>query len=580
MPAFLMSTDFRKSAPEPLAPAPFHVPESWRISLGNGLKIVVFEDKRLPLVSYRLAFLSGDAHDPPDHCGVTSALAAMVSEGTESYSSRELAEKIERLGASISVSSSDDFTILSASALSIYGSDILDLVQEMVLRPSFPEEELDLYRRNTIEHLKFQRSQPGFLAGEQTARLLYGKHPYGRVSPSPSDVEKLTRELLVEFHRKIFVPNNAVLIVVGDVARQEVVKDIDARFGDWPRGPVAKQAAPALPARGKRTLTIVDRPGSAQANIVISTIAIDRKSPDYFPFLVMNQVLGAGASSRVFMNLREEKGYTYGAYTRFDAKGLAGDFEATAEVRTAVTGDSLKEFFYELDRIRDEKVTEQELDDAKNFLAGVFPIRAETQEGLTGLIVTQNLYGLPDDYLQTYREKVNAVTVDEVERMAKKYIQLEKTAIVIVGDAEEILPQARSYADEIEVFDTDGNTKDLSSYGREAGETIDAGGEWNLNVDFQGQSVPVSLRIVQDGEHVSGSLETMLGTGEIAEGSVKGNKLTASARTEIQGEAVEFAISGKVDGNRISGTLSAPVVPEPLTFTGVRATADQAGVAN
>jgi len=580
MPAFLMSTDFRKSAPEPLAPAAFHVPGSFSTSLDSGLKLVVFEDKRLPLVSYRLAFLSGDANDPLDHFGVTSALAAMISEGTETYSSRELAEKIERLGASISVSSSDDFTILAASALSIYDDDILDLIQEMVLRPSFPEDELDLYRRNTIEHLKFQRSQPSFLAGEQTARLLYGEHPYARVSPSPSDIENLTRELLVEYHRKIFVPNNAVMIVVGDVDRDEVVKNISAHFGDWPRGPVAKPTFPALPKRSKRTLTIVDRPGSAQSNIVISGIAIDRNSPDYFPFLVMNQILGAGASSRVFMNLREEKGYTYGAYTRFDAKRLAGDLEATAEVRTAVTGDSLKEFFYELNRIRDEKVTEQELADAKNFLAGVFPIRAETQEGLTGLIVSQNLYGLPDDYLQTYREKVSAVTIDGVEQMAKTYIKPEKMAIVIVGDAEEMLPQVRSYAADIEIFDTDGNVKDINAYSREGTETIDAGGEWSLNVDFQGQSVPVSLKIVQDGESVSGSLETMLGTGKIAQGTVKGNKITASARTEIQGEAVEFSISGKVDGNNMSGTLSAPVVPEPLTFTGVRAAADQAGVAN
>ena len=576
-----MTTDFRKSAPEPLAPVAFKIPESFHTSLDNGLKLVVFEDKRLPLVSYRLAFLSGDASDPADHFGITSALAAMISEGTETYSSRELAEKIERLGASISVSSSDDFTVLAASALSIYDDDILDLIQEMILRPSFPEDELDLYRRNTIEHLKFQRSQPGFLAGEQTARLLYGPHPYARVGPSPSDVEKLTRDLLVEYHRKIFVPNNAVLIVVGDVDREEVVKNISARFGEWQRKPVAKQTFPALNGRTKRTLTIVDRPGSAQSNIVISKLAIDRKNPDYFPFLVMNQVLGAGASSRVFMNLREEKGYTYGAYTRFDAKAHAGDFEATAEVRTAVTGDSLKEFFYELNRISDEKVSEQELADAKNFLSGVFPIRAETQEGLTGLIVTQNLYGLPDDYLQTYRDKVNVVSVDDVAQIAKKYIEADKMVIVIVGDAEEMLPQVRLYADDIEVFDTDGNVKDLSGYGQQdSGQTIDVGGEWSLNVDFQGQSVPVSLKIVQNGESLSGRLETMLGTGEISEGSMKGNKLTASARTEIQGEAVEFSISGRVNGDNISGTLSAPVVPEPLTFTGVRDVGDQAGAAN
>jgi zinc protease len=173
----------------------------------------------------------------------------------------------------------------------------------------------------------------------------------------------------------------------------------------------------------------------------------------------MNQVLGAGASSRVFMNLREEKGYTYGAYTRFDSKKLAGNFEATAEVRTAVTGDSLKEFFYELNRIRDEMVSDEELADAKSFLTGVFPIRAETQEGLTGLISNQILYSLPTDYLQTYRDNINQITVDEVQRVANSYIRPEEFAIVIVGDAKGILPQAKGYADVVEILDAEGRPK-------------------------------------------------------------------------------------------------------------------------
>ena len=173
----------------------------------------------------------------------------------------------------------------------------------------------------------------------------------------------------------------------------------------------------------------------------------------------MNQVLGAGASSRVFMNLREEKGYTYGAYTRIDAKKQAGDFEATAEVRTSVTGDSLKEFFYELNRIRDEKVRPEELADAKSFLTGVFPIRAETQDGLAGLVANQVMYGLPDDYLQTYRENIDAVTLEDVQRVANAYIHPERLAMVIVGDADAILPQAKEYAEDIEVFDAEGKKK-------------------------------------------------------------------------------------------------------------------------
>ena len=566
-----MTQATRKTAPEPLAPIAFNTPSPFSTTLANGLRIVIFEDRRLPLVSYRLAFFSGDANEPSDFQGISTATASMLSEGTRNFSSRELAEKIERLGANISVSSSDDFTMVAASSLSLYNSELLDLVSEIVLLPSFPDSELDLYKRNTIEHLKFQRSQPGFLAGEQTARILYGEHPYAKTSPSPEDVEKLTRDALVDFHSRTYLPNNAIMIVVGDVDLEDAVADIDERFNRWQPGEITETKFAKFPVATETTLTIVDRPGSAQSNIVLANIAIDRKNPDYFPFLVMNQVLGAGASSRVFMNLREEKGYTYGAYTRFDAKRLGGDFEATAEVRTTVTGDSLKEFFYELNRIRDESVSEEELNDAKNFLIGVFPIRAETQEGLTNLIVSQYLHGLPEDYLQTYRDNVRAVTAADVKRVAEKYVQPEKISIVIVGDAAEILSQAESYSTGVEVFDTNGNRIDPDIYNVESdGQPADVSGSWALSIDFQGQQIPVSLNLTQTGDTASGRLETMLGNGEISSGRINGNKLSAAARTEIQGETVEFLINGTVNGDSMSGTLSAPIVPEPLAFTGSR----------
>ena len=451
-----------KSAPEPLAAVEFSVPGFFETKLDNGLRVVIIQDERLPLVSYRLAFNWGDANDPEGLVGVTSALASMLNEGTINYSSRQLADEIERLGASIGVHASDDFTIVAASTLSLYSTEILRLAAEMVRQPTFPEEELDLYRRNTVEHLKFQRSQPGFLAGEQTARLIYGEHPYARVAPSPADIEKLSKDDLRTTHDTAYIPNNAVLVAIGDVERDNILRQINDQFGGWQAGQLNVPGFADLPRRTKRTLTIVDRPGSAQANIVLANSGIKRNDPDYFSVLVMNQVLGAGASSRVFMNLREEKGYTYGAYTRLDAKRRGGDFEATAEVRTAVTGDSLKEFFYELDRIGDEKVPDNELADAKNFLTGVFPIRAETQEGITNLIVNQLLYDLPKDYLQTYRSNVEAVTADDVLSSAQKYVRPSEMAIVIVGDAKEILPQASPFADSVEVVDTDGNPVDLA----------------------------------------------------------------------------------------------------------------------
>ena len=566
-----MTTDLRKSVPPPLAPVAFDIPQPHHETLANGLRVVIFEDERLPLVSLRLAFDSGDINDPPKTIGAASAIASMLTEGTQEYTSFRLAEKIERLGASISSSASDDFTIVSASSLSLYSSEVLSLLAEVVLRPTFPEDELDLYRRNTIENLKFQRSQPGFLAGEQATRLIFGPHPYSRVSPKASDIEKLDRQTLIRCHAATFIPNNAVLVVVGDVKRDEFLSELSDHLGEWRSGEIEKATFPKAPARSSRTLTVVDRPGSAQSNIVLANLGIDRHDPDYFPVIVMNQVLGAGASSRVFMNLREEKGYTYGAYTRLDTKRLAGSFEATAEVRTAVTGDSLKEFFYELNRIRDDSVGDQELTDAKNFLTGVFPLRAETQEGLTNLILNQQLYGLAEDYLQTYRDKISEVTPDDVHRVANAHIHPEEMAIVIVGDAEEVLPQVRGYAVTAEVFDTEGKPQDESKYGSEAAsEPAHAAGDWELMIDFQGQSLPVSLSLEQNGSAITGELGTMLGKGTITDGKISGNKISAIAKAEMQGQPVEFAISGKLDGDAISGTIAAPIVPEPLPFTGSR----------
>ena len=566
-----MTQAIRKSVPKPLGPAPFNIPQPFVTTLKNGLKVVIVADKRLPLVSYRLAFLSGDADDPIENIGITSAMASMLTEGTANYTSLELAEKIERLGASMSATSSEDFLVVAGSSLSIYANEILRLIAEIVFRATFPEAELDLYRRNAIENLKFQRSQPGFLANEQVARILYDEHPYARISPTADDIEKLSHEKVSDFYSKSLLPNNCILIAVGDVEKDEFLSEVNEHFGGWKSSDITLTTFPDPAVLKNRSLTIVDRPGSAQSNIVLANTAFERNHPDYFAAAVMNQILGAGASSRVFMNLREEKGYTYGAYTRLDAKRLAGDFEATAEVRTQVTGDSLREFFYELERIRTKLVSEDELADAKNFLTGVFPIRAETQEGLTNLIVNQQLYDLPDDYLQTYRDKIEAVSTADVQRVASKYIKPDDLAIVIVGDAGDVLPQARSYADQINIFDTEGNKMDIASYEEEQDTTTAAvSGKWELSLNFQGQQLPVTLILDQNNENVSGKIETVLGSGNIEEGSVKGNKVTATARTEIQGQSVDFAISGSVDGDSMTGTLSAPIIPDSLSFEGKR----------
>ncbi|MDQ2746235.1 MAG: insulinase family protein [Acidobacteriota bacterium] len=568
-----MNEDFRKTAPTALAPKKFDIAKPFETTLPNGLKVIVFEDKRLPLVSYRLGFKTGTIYDPKDSIGETAAMTALLNEGTKTRTSQQLAGEIERLGASIGASAGEDNTIVSASALSLYSSDVLKLMADVVLNPTFPESELALYKKNTIENLKYQRSQPAFLADEQISKAIYGTNPYSITSPTAADVGKLTRESLIKYHQKMFTPNNATLIVVGDVSRDNLLKEITANFGDWKKGTFEAMKFDAPPVRTATTLTVVDRPGSLQSNIVIANIAIDRSSPDYFPVLVMNQVLGAGAPSRLFMNLREAKGYTYGAYSSFDTKRSAGNFQATAEVRTPVTGDSLKEFFYELNRIRADKATEKELKDAKSYLTGVFPLRAETQEGLTNLLVSQQLFDLPADYLQTYRDKINAVTLDDVERVAKKYIAPDKIAIVIVGDADEIIKQSKQYATKIEVFDAEGKKMDVSTFGKEStGAPAMVSGIWNLVIDYHGTPVPVTLTLKQTDGAVSGTLDSAMLKGDLTDAKVSGNKLSGIVKAQLGAQAMELTIAGVVEGDTMKGTVTVPMPNfPPLSFTGTKA---------
>lgn len=454
---------FRRQMPAPLGPRPLNLPEPFETTLPNGLQVVIVEDRRLPLISVRLAFRSGDANDPEQLPGLSDMMSHLLTEGTETRTSRQIAEEVERLGATLSAGASSDFTTVAGSALSIYGDELLELIADVTLRASFPQNEIDLARENTKQLLIQQRAQPTFLASERMSSVIFGEHPYARISPTPESLDAMTREEFIGFRRATMIPNNAVMIVVGDVDRDSVAARVNELFGGWASGTSREIDFPQPPSRISRTAYLVDRPGSAQSNIVIANLGISRKSPDYFPILLMHTVLGANASSRLFMNLREEKGYTYGAYSNLDARRLLGTFRASAEVRTAVTGVSLHEFFYELNRIREEKVSDEEIRNAKSYLSGVFPIRIETQEGLIDQLVSIKLSDLADDYLQTYRDRVNTVTADEIQRVARTHVTPDRAAIVVVGDAAEIEEQIKPHSEVIEFYDTEGKRKAVGS---------------------------------------------------------------------------------------------------------------------
>lgn len=564
-----MTQDFRKTSPEPLAPISFNLEKPFEKTLPNGMKIVVFENRRLPLVNFRLAFKSGSIDDPADTHGLADTMAKMLNEGTKTRSSLQIAEEVERIGGSLSASASSDNTIIGGSALTQYRGEILELMADIVLNPSFPDKDLAIYIGNQKEELKLQRSQPDFLANERTAQILYGDHPYSVISTTPEVLETITSERLAAYHREKFVPNNAIFIAVGDVESESFAAELEEIFGAWQPGEVTNTEFPALPARSAKTLTIVNRSGSSQANIILGNEGIKRTDPDFYALSVMNMVLGGGASSRLFMNLREEKGYTYGAYSALDARRHAGLFEATSEVRTAVAGDSLKEFFYELNRIRDEITPEEELNDAKNYISGSFPLRVETQEGLTNQIVSQQIYGLPDDYLQTYRDKINAVTAADVQAMAQKYIHPDRLAVIIVGDAAQLLDQVKPYADNIEIYDNEGNLKDINSFIVDPNQPpANVAGDWTLtmdNVPLGNPAGPMSLQ--QTDATVTGTLSIFyFGDGEL-NGTVTGNSITMTMPAQLEAPA-ELTFSGTVDGDSMSGTvtMTSVILPEPISF--------------
>ena len=526
---------------------------------------MVVEDTRLPLVSYRLAFPVGGAFDPPDLPGLTDLLAGLMPEGTASRTSREIADEVARMGASISAGANSDSMIVAASALAHFNDPILDLMAEIVLEPSFPENEVELAKQNTKESLRQQRAQPSFLASEMVAKVMFGEHPYSVVAPTPESIDRSSRDEFVRFHRAKLVPNNAVFIIVGDVRYEQILKRIESLFSTWERGEALVANFSAPPVRTKRTAYFIDRPGSAQSNIVIANSGITRTDPDYFPMMLMHTVLGANASSRLFMNLREEKGYTYGAYSNLDARRSAGTFRATAEVRSPVTGDSLKEFFYELERIRSAPVSEKEIADAKSYLTGVFPIRLETQEGLTDQLVQIKMLNLADDHLETYRDRVMAVTIEDIQRVAEKYVKPDEAALIVVGDGASVLDQIKPYCEDIEIYNTAGKRK--TAGGSAATDPV---GSWSIEVETPlGQTIPATLTISRAGSDHTAVMHSEMGDAELGTIQINDNSFNATASLEMDGHAVEAEVSARFDGEHTEGFLKLQNSPA-LPFSGTK----------
>jgi len=429
------------ATPPPDLPArPFVLSKEQSKTLPNGLKIVVVESHSVPVVTMRLGVLAGSVLDPSDTPGLASAVASQMTEGTDKFNSLQLKEAVEGLGGDIDVSAGRDSTTVGASALAENFTRLTEILGDVLLHPAFPPEELATFKQLTLQSLVLQRQQPAFLASQQFNKVIYGQHPYGVSSTTPAAVQALTPEKLRAFYQAHYTPRGAVLVVVGDVKPAAAIAQLTKVLGSWAAstGASATPSYPTIPTITTRRIYLVNRPGSVQSNILIGNLAIKRGDPDLYPLTLANIIMGGGFNSRLFASVRERLGYAYDVSSSLDRNELAGDFVASAQTRTDVTAPALKEMLRLTEQMRTTPVTETELQEAKSLLKGNFVLGLVTQAGLSASLLSRELYRLPPDYLSSFRSRIDAVTVADVQRVAQKYFQGDRATIVVVGDADKL----------------------------------------------------------------------------------------------------------------------------------------------
>jgi zinc protease len=454
-PVVLPAEPVREPPPASGAMRDLAFPAVEHLTLDNGLVIDLVQTKQLPTVSIELVVQSGAANDPAAIPGLAGVVADMLKEGTAKKNAAAFAEAVEFLGASINTSAGSDTLRMNLHSLSEHFDAALGLLAEAALSPTFDPRELEKLKKRSLDELKLKMDKPTWLARRELARALYGSHPYSRYDTTEAALKKLTRADLTAFHGAHFAPNNAFLVVVGDISREQLEARAKALFGGWKKKALPAEAFAEPAAQAKRRIIVVDRPASVQSQILIGNLALKRNDPSYIPLMVANQVLGGSAASRLFMDLREKRSLTYGAYSRIDETVELGSFRASAAVRTQVTGEAVAGFFEHLDRIVKDPAAAEEIAAAQRFLADSFPLQIETADRVAELLADVRVYGLAEHYWDTFRSEIRGVDAERALAAAKQSIHPESCVVVVVGRAAEIVPMLAPLG-EVEVLDTNG----------------------------------------------------------------------------------------------------------------------------
>jgi zinc protease len=434
---------------------PFQLAPRVEKTLANGMRVVVTRQTGVPKVTVILTVLSGYSSDPPELTGLANMTADVIQEGTKTRTSREIRKQAFAMGGSLSSTVSQDYSSLTTRGLSEFAPQLMALVGEVAMNPTLPADELAILKQQRLQTVARQKASPQFLSNRQFRRTLFGDHPYARTSETESSVQAIDRAKIEAFHRDHYRPNNAFLLVVGAVDPPAIIAAAEQTFGGWAKGDVPKPAFPAPPPLTGRKVVFVQRPNSIQSSISVGNLAVKRSDPRWFQLTVANTIYGGAFNSRIVRNIREEKGYTYSPGSQLTGFADAGFYRFSADVRNDVTGATLTEVFKEIDALRARGADGDELQGAKSYLRGVFPIQTATQNGLALTLNNIYVFGLPKDYAETFREKIAAVTPAQVTTGATTLLGSENSLITIVGDWAKVKDQLAAYK-EITFVDLDG----------------------------------------------------------------------------------------------------------------------------
>lgn len=421
-------------------------PKIAKQTLPNGLTVWVVPRDGLPRVDYVLALRgAGFAADAPNQAGFAAMLAGMLNEGTARRDSRAIAEAAQGMGGEVAASPAVDGIIVSGNALASQAGAMMALLAEVARQPSFPESEVKLAKANALQSLRVSETQPGFRAERAVKKAIYADHPYGRTDPTVESINAVDAAMLRAEHAKRFRPDRALLVITGRIGEAEAMKLASQAFGDWKASGPALPDTPATPTNAKPARIVLKRDGSVQSTVRLGAPGIAAAAADQIPLRLASTIIGGGFSSRVNINLREEKGYTYGASAGARMSRTGGMMVGGADVRNEVTGDALKEFLGEYKRIGTELVPAREMDMNKRYVAGGYLLSNQLQRAVAGTLASNWLVGLPPEFLGDYVPLIRNVTPEQVRDVGRKYFAPERQSIVIVGDPGKLDEQLKPY---------------------------------------------------------------------------------------------------------------------------------------